>query len=189
MQILVKIKSLDRSPDRKEASKEAYALLSEMLTGCALPTSPVKKDENGRPYIEQADTAPRFDFSLSHAGRHIAVILAVAENSSEVPRVGIDVEIPHERISKEKLASRFFSSEEKTRLAECQYSDREFLRIWTRKESYLKFVGTGLSGGMKEANTENADALGVTFTEYGIEGDGTAVVTACAGADFIRGAF
>lgn len=181
MQILVKIKSLDRTPDRKEASKEAYALLSEMLTDRALPDSTVKKDGNGRPYIErtEGDTAPRFDFSLSHAGRHIAVVLAVAENESEQPRVGIDVEIPHERISKEKLAGRFFSSNEKARLEKCGYSDAEFLRIWTRKESYLKFVGTGLSGGMKEADTENIDALGVTFTEYGVEGDGDAVVTVC----------
>lgn len=179
MQILVKIKSLDRSPDRKEASEEAYALLAEMLIEAGLPASPVKKDENGRPYIDGNDRSPRFDFSLSHAGRHIAVALAVSENESEQPRVGIDVEIPHERISKEKLAGRFFSSREKARLEKYGYSDAEFLRIWTRKESYLKFVGTGLSGGMKEADTENTDALGVTFTEYGAEGDGDAVVTVC----------
>ncbi len=181
MQILVKTKHYDRTLPPREASGEAYALLSEMLTEEGLPASPVQRDEHGRPYIERtaSDASPRFDFNLSHAGRYVAVAIAVAENENETPRVGIDVEVPHRRIDKKRLAERFFSPAERARLEDARYADAEFLRIWTKKESYLKFLGTGLSGGMQNADTENATALGVSFTEYTLEGDPSAVVTVC----------
>ena len=183
MKLLVEVKDLERPLPKKEASRAAYALLSRLLSENRLPSSPILRDENGRPYIP-APSPRRFDFNLSHAGRYIAVAIAIAENESEPVRVGIDVEIPHENIRRERLADRFFSENEIERLKKCGYEEKEFLRIWTKKEAYLKFIGTGLSGGMKEADTERADALRVTLSEY--ETDGNAVVAVCTDAHSVR---
>ena len=180
MQIFVETKKYDAPLNPKEASKEARALLSRMLADAGLPEDlPVREDENGRPYIAPEPDAPRVDFNLSHAGRYVVCALAVAEHADESPRVGVDVEIPHPRVNKESLARRFFSEREIRQLEQTAYADSEFLRIWTRKESYLKFVGTGLSGGMKAADTTDPDALGVAFSEYPIADDDSAVLTLC----------
>lgn len=78
-------------------------------------------------------------FNLSHAGDYAAAVFSETA-------VGIDIE----RIGEAKLdlARRFFTGEE------CEFlesltgrdtADREFIRIWTRKESYIKAVGRGMS--------------------------------------------
>ena len=185
MQIHLGRKKFDPAPTPREASREARALLREMLEKAGLPMDKqIEKDENGRPYAVQTVGTPKFDFNFSHAGRYVVCALAIAEKDGETPRIGVDVEIPHEAVKKERLSRRFFTKNEIAQLESADYSDRAFLRIWTRKEAYLKFVGTGLSGGMQTADTTDPDALGVVFTEYTVDGDPEAVLTVCTASEY-----
>ena len=60
--------------------------------------------------------------------------------------IGVDVEplarhLPHAKA----IAERYFSPGERQQLAAAEDAEREFLRIWTRKEALAKALGTGLS--------------------------------------------
>lgn len=182
MQIQLGIKRFDSPLSPHDASEEARRLLFEMLTESGLPTAiSLKKDKNGRPYADHPSEARIFDFNLSHAGNYVACALAIAEQAGEAPRVGVDVEIPHPRMSKERLAERFFSASERERLEKRAYCDSDFLDIWTKKEAYLKYTGTGLSGGMRETDTEHPETLAhaVSLTSYRIPSDPSACVALC----------
>ena len=90
----------------------------------------------GKPYFPEH---PEVNFSLSHAGR-----LAVAAFSDV--EVGVDVEPPHK--VNWRLVERRFHAEEIVDLRASADPDRDFTRLWTCKESYLKAMGTGLSAGL-----------------------------------------
>jgi len=94
--------------------------------------------EKGKPFLEKD---PSLHFNISHSGRK--GVLAVTKNQ----RVGIDIEKHQINISFKKLASRFFSKNESNVI--CQMDGEKlcdsFYRCWTRKESFIKATGDGLS--------------------------------------------
>lgn len=63
------------------------------------------------------------------------------------PEIGVDVEHLRPLSDLEQLASRFFSSGESGTLLGLPHTQRTdgFFNCWTRKEAYLKAVGSGLS--------------------------------------------
>ena len=89
-------------------------------------------------------------FSLSHSG-NIAVCAISDEN------VGIDVEA--EIKYKAKISERFFSAGEIQRLRVACDKDAEFGRIWTAKESALKYLGLGLSRDLSSVELINEDTI------------------------------
>jgi 4'-phosphopantetheinyl transferase len=88
----------------------------------------------GKPFLSGSD----LHFNLSHKGNQIICAL------SPLP-VGIDIEIL--RSAPEGVAERFFCDEEKQALREAPVAAQNalFYKIWTRKESYIKMLGKGLS--------------------------------------------
>lgn len=99
----------------------------------------------------------------------------------DVPRVGLDAEnlsrVAHIRLC--PLAERWFSEEENDIFQESPL-DATFLRIWTRKEALVKWLGTGLSQ-LHSVNTVTApEKYGVRFFEYW---EGDTMVTLCCHAD------
>ena len=86
-----------------------------------------------------ADGEPGFDFNVTHTPGLAAVAIARAQ-------VGVDAESTERQVPLE-IASRYFSASEVARLARMEHARacREFLRLWTLKEAYLKARGTGLS--------------------------------------------
>jgi 4'-phosphopantetheinyl transferase len=81
------------------------------------------------------------EFNVSHSGT--TALLAFARGRA----VGVDVERIREDLDPAALAHRFFSSHEQNQLAATPPSEKyqAFFRCWTRKESYIKAKGTGLS--------------------------------------------
>jgi 4'-phosphopantetheinyl transferase len=81
-------------------------------------------------------------FNVAHSHE-----LALFAFTTEAP-VGIDVEYLQRVVSdRDRLAERFFAPEENEvyrALPEAEKS-AAFLRCWTRKEAYIKAIGTGLS--------------------------------------------
>lgn len=95
----------------------------------------VVKDPGGKPRIAGQD---RFHYNLSHSGDR--VVIAWGDGP-----VGVDVQQMRMDPGKEELARSFFTPEEQAFIFESPESRAErFYRVWTGKESYLKYLGTGL---------------------------------------------
>ena len=86
-------------------------------------------------------TGDRLEFNVSHSGRR--ALLAFARRRS----IGVDVEHIRADFDPQALAQRFFSPHEQRALATLEPEDgyAGFFRCWTRKEAYIKAVGSGLS--------------------------------------------
>lgn len=92
---------------------------------------------NGKPSLQAA--SGRFDFNLSHSDGHALLALS--------PGFALGADIEAVRPVEEKLAERFFSAAEVQALAAMPPTHRTdaFFRGWTRKEAYLKALGSGLA--------------------------------------------
>ena len=120
-----------RVADKRKQSLGAGLLLEYVLNLHGKSSMEIKIGENGKPQLEN------FFFNLSHAGDY--VICAVGEEL-----VGCDVE----KITQEpkNLAEKYFCKSEKEHLNQLEGIERtkEFFRIWTLKESYMKMTGEGM---------------------------------------------
>ncbi len=81
------------------------------------------------------------EFNVSHSGTIALLVFARGH------ALGVDVEQMRRDFDHEAIAARFFSENERTQLAALAPAERHsgFFRCWTRKEAYVKAVGTGLS--------------------------------------------
>lgn len=128
----------DRCHSRKSAME---CLASEALLRYGLRTVygieqySVEANPYGKPRLAEFSDV---HFNLSHSGPW--VVLALGSSA-----VGIDVQTAREAGREEAVAHRFFSQAEQQFVFQSE-QDREkrFLQIWTMKESFLKYLGTGL---------------------------------------------
>lgn len=86
------------------------------------------------------------EFNLSHSGN--VILIAAARGRA----VGIDVERWDRKVEHLSLAEHFFSPYERDALRELS-SDADavnegFFNAWSRKEAYLKALGTGITQGL-----------------------------------------
>lgn len=120
-----------RQKQKRLQSFGAGLLLYKVLNRYGISSDQVYADENGKPLVDGVY------FNLSHSGD--VVICAVSEKP-----VGCDIE--QIKDAPKQVAERSFSEDEKAYLE--QFSgetyNREFFRLWTKKESYLKMTGTGI---------------------------------------------
>lgn len=94
----------------------------------------IERDKYGKPYIQNLP----IHFNISHSGIWVACVF-----SSQ--KVGIDIEQVKELPL--DVAKRFFSKEEYIYLMKKDKAERieSFYDLWTLKESYIKWLGFGLS--------------------------------------------
>ncbi len=101
--------------------------------------------EHGKPSLVEplafGGDGSNIEFNVSHSGAMALVAV------SWCGLVGVDVEFHREDVEFEKLARRFFSDSDCARLLALPQADgmAAFYRCWTRKEAYIKAVGTGLA--------------------------------------------
>jgi len=83
----------------------------------------------------------QLEFNVSHSGA--TAMLAFARGRA----LGVDVEQIREDFDTDAIARRFFSAHEVQQLFALDAAERHqaFFRCWTRKEAFIKAVGTGLS--------------------------------------------
>ena len=98
----------------------------------------MEETPRGKPFLPEH---PELQFSLSHSGRWALCAIRRGQVGCDAERIGR---------GSEKLTRRFFHPEEQAFLASLgpETSDawqRAFTRLWTRKESFLKSTGEGLS--------------------------------------------
>lgn len=107
----------------------------------------IAQGPNGKPYVENLDG---FHYNLSHSGDW--VVLAWGDSE-----VGVDVEQLRESANLERITRRFFTEEERTYIfapVEEQERNRRFTKIWTCKESYVKYLGTGLAKSLESFSVD-----------------------------------
>lgn len=97
----------------------------------------ILRKEKGKPYFNGMEDV---FFSVSHSGNWWGCLMSGEE-------VGFDLEVIRNRVKYEKVAARFFTTEEHQYVLEKGLEG--FFDIWVRKEAYVKFLGTGLSTGLK----------------------------------------
>ena len=95
----------------------------------------LEKTPGGKPFLPDR---PDFHFNLSHSGKWAAIAWGSGE-------VGLDVEQIRQDARIESIARRYFCEEEQQYVfAEEAERHQRFFEIWTGKESYVKYLGTGL---------------------------------------------
>jgi 4'-phosphopantetheinyl transferase len=143
------------------------SLLRQVL-GRALGMEPLEiplSVEKGRPFLDPV-IGETLQFNISHSGECVMLIL------SRQHQVGIDVEIYRNFSDMDQVAKRVMTNEEfdpYIQLAKAQRIDA-FYRLWVRKESILKYLGTGfeieprrLSVGHMKSNITKASFEGQRF--------------------------
>ncbi len=131
-------------PQLRERFTAGRGLLRTILSGY-LGISPARIQFSyngyGKPDLCGAAAGIGLHFNLSHTAG--LALLGVCLGR----RIGVDVEAIRENVKCEQLAERFFSAHEVADLLSLPSEDRRaaFFRCWTRKESYIKALGRGLS--------------------------------------------
>ena len=140
---------------------KSYEMLQQLLTSCRYPISnsplgrpiaalprPIASErrplnmptflynEHGAPYLEDGPY-----FSISHCKQGIAVVV------SDSP-VGIDIE--GMRKVDDGLVRKTMNTQEQAQIAAAANPEQEFIRLWTRKEAYVKMLGTGIISDMHQ---------------------------------------
>ena len=126
---------------------KSYELLTALLasTPYTLHSTPsFLYNEHGAPYLEDGPY-----FSISHCKQGIVVAV------SETP-IGIDIEAI--RPLNEGLVQKAMNPQEQAQIAAAANPEQEFIRLWTRKEAYVKMLGTGIISDMHQI-LHNTDAL------------------------------
>lgn len=91
----------------------------------------IEKNSWGKPYVFGKKD---FFYNISHSGRYVVLAWGNSEVGVDVQRQGADTKVA-------AIAKRFFTSDEKELLLR---EPQRFFEIWTKKESYLKYIGKGL---------------------------------------------
>lgn len=98
----------------------------------------------GKPALTAEHSGLHFNASHSH---ELAVYAFVQDHE-----IGVDVEYVNEDFASEDIARHFFSAYEVRTLMALPTAERAaaFFRCWTRKEAYIKAIGSGLSHPLDE---------------------------------------
>ena len=95
----------------------------------------IDRGEKGKPFIVGVENV---FFNISHSGDY--VVCAVSDRE-----IGIDIE--KRAKARMEVAGRFFNGEEvaQLKMLEEDKQDQLFFNYWSVKESFLKYIGTGLA--------------------------------------------
>ena len=133
----------------------------------------IEYNTHGKPYIKHMDG---FFYNISHSGKWVVVAFGDGE-------VGVDVEKIGWNPSLDGILNKFYTQEERIYISSATNEEEKaqrFTKIWTLKESYMKFLGIGLSKGLsfftidgeKEIvkDTRHEGMENVKFQTYVLEG-------------------
>lgn len=121
----------------KKISLKAWSLLKQKLK--ELYNISINKDniiynEKGKPYLKNNNIY----FNISHSKDLIAIIIDNKECGIDIEYIDYDRKI-------DKLISKVLSTEEQKEFNNAIDKYEYFYKIWTIKEAYSKYIGTGIS--------------------------------------------
>ncbi len=92
-------------------------------------------NEYGKPYLKNN----AFYFNISHSSCYTVLVISSKE-------IGVDIE---KITMRDRVIDRICNDEEKKLIK----SAEDFTKMWVKKESYVKYLGIGLSYGLENVNT------------------------------------
>ncbi len=116
------------SPEKEEVIRKCALSFSEKAFISFDKSTPLLRTDKGKPYFYKNP----FYFSVSHSKNLFAVAF------SKKP-LGIDLQ-DHRNCNQNKIANRYFHKDELLSFK----NGEDFFKIWTAKESHVKFLGTGI---------------------------------------------
>lgn len=136
------------------------------------------RGDSGKPRLAGSDLR----FNAARSGR-----LALYATSPTM-EVGVDIEAIQPTADVDRIAARFFSPAEQDALAALPPGQRvvAFFECWTRKEAYVKGIGTGLGVPVHTMDVWNAETRCATVAGWSVrqlEGVGPGFAAAVAGPD------
>lgn len=127
----------------KSEAQRRQSIGAELLLAAALeasgaqsrPPLPIYADADGKPQLCGGGLC----FNLSHSGGYAACAVSTGPVGVDIQKTGPQVE---------RVARRVFLPEELRTIGNSADQDACFTMLWALKESYLKYLGTGLRRGM-----------------------------------------
>ena len=113
---------------------------------------------HGKPALDNLRNPLKVQFNISHSRDLILIAITVED------LIGIDIEYFDKNRSIEDLGEIIFSPTEKRYFAALSSQEEKkeaFFRCWTRKEAYLKAIGTGL--------TQDISKISVDLSEFSVQ--------------------
>lgn len=149
--------------------------LATAMLGISWQNVSIVRDGLGKPYIREA---PWLYFNLSHSGSYVLVAFA---------RSPIGVDIERRRPIAEGFLHYALTADEYGYVIQAgdpNHREERFLRVWTRKESYFKAIGTGLTNNWRQISFASGHGpyqvcRGWRFTDWTIASEYVAAV--CCG--------
>lgn len=152
---LAKAKRFKLVDDQKRSILSSY-LLKYVLKINNICETNIIYNEYGKPYLENNP----FYFNISHSGNYVVCALSSFE-------VGVDIE--KNRSTHELVLKNCFTKDEFDYVT----NDALFTKVWTLKESYIKFLGTGLKTKLNSfsviSNNNIMHIDNVVFTSLSVE--------------------
>ncbi len=163
----VQVDKRRRIDNMKSKQNKDLSLLGDTLAKLAisnvfgLPFDGIryKYENSGKPFL--ADY-PDVHFNISHSGN--MVVCAVYDQP-----VGIDIQKMKD-VRFDVLAKRFFTVKEQESFFSITAGKRKqaFYKTWTAKESYVKWLGTGIKDIKKDIDDTCVVETNIVFTDYTI---------------------
>ena len=111
----------------------------------------IYKNDFGKEYVKDRDIY----YNVSHTYE----LLCSAVSDGEI---GVDCETVSEK-DWEALSERFFTKREYEAIKAAADPLDEFFKIWTKKESYVKYTGEGLSRPLDSFDTKDIEDIQTTY--------------------------
>ena len=129
----------DEDRYRFQKTRAALRLIIGHYLATAAERIDFREGSHGKPYLK--DPGTDLQFNVSHTKG--AAVLAFAHDVE----IGIDIEHARRKVDVEGVGRRVFTRLEQDGLRKLGEASalREFFRLWTAKEAYLKATGSGLS--------------------------------------------
>ncbi len=132
----------DKSPEKKKFTKQYLIKILKEEYDLKVKMEDFAKNENGKPYLKNSNLF----FNLSHSNKYMIIAFS---NSA----LGVDIEEVRE-IDFKSLSKRFFCPEENEFILNSEDKQNAFFRMWTLKESYIKWKGGRLPRDLQKFRIE-----------------------------------
>ena len=131
----IRLSQIKHDSDRLASLFAELLARSEISQRSGIPQEKIEfgYGEHGKPFLVND---PGHHFSLSHSGGYVAFAQSGAP-------LGVDIQLISR--PRTRIAEKFFTKEEFAYIKSASDADRAFFHVWTRKEAYLKMLGTGIS--------------------------------------------
>lgn len=131
-----KLGKMHKSPDSRAVLTH---ILSHMLN-VPEPSISLGFGAHGKPFLVSPEHEPPLHFNISHSGKYIVLAFSTSP-------IGIDIEYLDRDTKIDQMAHRFFHLTEQKLISTSEDCNKkkQFFRIWTIKEAFLKAIGTGIT--------------------------------------------